>query len=397
MAPRKKSTLDRILGRLDDLDSANLAALVQRLARERRLLETVFNSIQDGVLVIDTTGIIQFANTAGAHLIGLKMPEVGKAVLWKMVPDLARSLDFAVIDETGPEETQVISREIELTYPDRRFVRLLMVPVFESVGAGDERGFAVILSDISEEKASTEELIENEKIASIMNLAAGVAHELGNPLNSLTIHLQLMERRLAELEEKGTPEAETKRLRKSLGICSSEVSRLDGIIENFLDAVRPRDAEMAELQIFDVLQEVLDLQEEELGDLGLEIDVAVPSEVPKILGDRQQIYQVLFNILKNAIEATERGGRIEIRSSHDDTYVFLQFRDTGAGIEADDLSKIFNPYFTTKTSGHGLGMMIVQRIMREHGAKIGIDSRPGIGTVVTLQFLRKGPRTRLLE
>ncbi|MGB0371380.1 MAG: two-component system sensor histidine kinase NtrB [Opitutales bacterium] len=397
MAPRKQSTLDRILGRLDDLDSANLAALVQRLARERRLLETVFNSIQDGVLVIDTAGIIQFANTAGAHLIGLRTSEIGKAVLWKMVPDLARSLDSAIIDETEPEESQVISREIELTYPDRRFVRLLMVPVLESVGADDQRGFAVILSDISEEKASTEELIENEKIASIMNLAAGVAHELGNPLNSLTIHLQLMERRLAALEEKGAPEAETKRLRKSLGICSSEVTRLDGIIENFLDAVRPREADMAELQIFDVLQQVLDLQEEELGNLGLEVDVEVPSEVPKILGDRQQIHQVLFNVLKNGMEATERGGHIVIRASHDDTYVFLQFRDTGVGIEADDLAKVFNPYFTTKSSGHGLGMMIVQRIMREHGAKIGIDSRPGVGTVVTLQFLRKGPRTRLLK
>ena len=397
MAPRKQSTLDRILGRLDDLDSANLTALVQRLARERRLLETVFNSIQDGVLVIDTAGIIQFANTAGAHLIGLKTSEIGKAVLWKMVPDLARSIDFSIIDENDLEDAQVISREIELTYPDRRFVRLLMVPVLESVMADNRHGFAIILSDISEEKASTEELIESEKIASIMNLAAGVAHELGNPLNSLTIHLQLMERRLKALEETKGVESETKSLHKSLNICSTEVKRLDGIIEHFLDAVSPKEADMMELQIFDVLQEVLDLQEEELGNLGLEVDVELPPRLPKILGDRQQLYQVLFNVLKNGMEATERGGRIEIRARHDDTFVFLQFCDTGSGIEADDLSKVFNPYFTTKSDGHGIGMMIVQRILREHGAQIGIDSRPGVGTVVTLQFLRKGPRTRLLK
>ena len=105
---RKQTTLDRILGHLDDLDNVNLTALVQRLARERRLLETVLHTIQDGILVIDTSGIIQYANEAAGQLIGFNPEDVGKAVLWKMVPDLARSLDFSVKGTlSATEEGQV--------------------------------------------------------------------------------------------------------------------------------------------------------------------------------------------------------------------------------------------------------------------------------------------------
>ncbi|MCH2155783.1 MAG: ATP-binding protein [Opitutales bacterium] len=390
---RKQTTLDRILGHLDDLDNVNLTALVQRLARERRLLETVLHTIQDGILVIDTSGIIQYANEAAGQLIGFNPEDVGKAVLWKMVPDLARSLDFSVKGTlSATEEGQVISREIELSYPDHRIVRLLMVPLFEHV-ATSEQGFAIILSDITESRESTEELIENERVTSIMNLAAGVAHELGNPLNSLNIHLQLMKRKM---EAAQTPE-DIQRLSKSLDVCLGEVGRLDGIIENFLDAVRPREPDFQELSLLSILEEVLTVQEEELANLNLEINIQSDDLMPPVLADKQQLFQVFFNIIKNAAEATEAGGQIDIRASKDDTHVFIQFKDTGSGIEAGELSKVFQPYYTTKSSGHGIGMMIVQRILRSHGAKIGIDSKPGVGTAVTLQFLRKGPRRKLLH
>ena len=310
-----------------------------------------------------------------------------------MVPDLARSLDFSVKGTlSATEEGQVISREIELSYPDHRIVRLLMVPLFEHV-ATSEQGFAIILSDITESRESTEELIENERVTSIMNLAAGVAHELGNPLNSLNIHLQLMKRKM---EAAQTPE-DIQRLSKSLDVCLGEVGRLDGIIENFLDAVRPREPDFQELSLLSILEEVLTVQEEELANLNLEINIQSDDLMPPVLADKQQLFQVFFNIIKNAAEATEAGGQIDIRASKDDTHVFIQFKDTGSGIEAGELSKVFQPYYTTKSSGHGIGMMIVQRILRSHGAKIGIDSKPGVGTAVTLQFLRKGPRRKLLH
>ena len=111
----KPSSLDKILGRIDDLDSVNLSILVQRLARERKLQETVFNTIQDGILVIDADGTVQYANEAACGLIGLKPQEVGQMRLWKMVPDLARSIDPAAVDASRAAKP-LLTREIELSY-----------------------------------------------------------------------------------------------------------------------------------------------------------------------------------------------------------------------------------------------------------------------------------------
>jgi PAS domain S-box-containing protein len=394
MASRRNSALDKILGRLDDLDSVNLTNLVQRLARERRLLETVINTMQDGILVIDDNGIIQYANGVALNLIGLKEKEVGSAILWKVVPDLARTVDFHYSGDVLDTPDRVVSQEVELTYPDRRFVRLYMVPLNERVSSAQDRGFAVVLSDITEDKTSTQELIESEKINSIMNLAAGVAHELGNPLNSLTIHLQLMERQLGKME----PGPETEKLTAQLDICKSEVSRLDGIIENFLEAVRPQTPDLdADFDLQTSLAEVLKVQGNELEDKGIEVDVEVTPDLPHVMADRNQIQQVLFNLLKNAMEVLPPGGQIEIRTHSNADTVSVQISDNGPGIPAAVLPKVFQPYFTTKKEGHGLGMMIVQRIMRDHGGDIGIESRPGVGTRITLRFPRRDRRARMIE
>jgi len=105
---------------------------------------------------------------------------------------------------------------------------------------------------------------------------------------------------------------------------------------------------------------------------------------------------VFFNITKNALEAMQPGGKLKIRSRADDDSVYLLFGDSGSGIKADDLARLFQPYHTTKSSGHGLGLMIVQRIMRDHGGRAEVESEEGVGTVVTLQFPRKDRRVRLL-
>ena len=388
----RSSSLDKFLGRLDDLDSVNLANLVQRLARERRLLETVFNTIQDGILVLDEHGIIQYANETAFRLLGIQSNHVGSMAFWKLMPDLASSLDQIFAEEASPD--QVITQELELTYPERRFVRLYMVPLEEAISTGKERGYVMVVSDMTEEKTSTAELIENERVGSIMNLAAGVAHELGNPLNSLNIHLQLMERQIQKLE----PGDEKDRLKKQLQIGRDEVDRLDGIIENFLEAVRPQPPDLTgEVDLQEALAEVLRVQESELSSKGIEVDVTVTPGLPRLMGDKNQIKQVLFNIIKNAMEAVSGEGRIEIMTDAEDDYVLMLIRDNGEGISEDVLSRIFTPYFTTKESGHGLGMMIVQRIVRDHAGQIGITSKAGQGATVSLRFPRKDRRSRLLE
>lgn len=388
MAGKKHSSLDKVLGRLDQLDQANLQNLVQRLARERALLESVFNTLQEGVLVIDADGNIEYANDAAGRLIGLQAGAAG-ASLWRVVPGLRASLEAG--DDRPSGGAPIVTREFELRYPSPRVVRLYRVPFHE--GPGGATRFAIILSDITREKESTAELIENERISSILLLAAGVAHELGNPLNSLTIHLQLIERRLRRLQEAGDDEG----LRDSLKVCQGEVARLDGIIRNFLEAIRPRPPDLAETNLVEVIEEVLHVQARELEDREIAVGGELPGSAPVVMADRNQLKQVFFNLVKNAMEAMGPGGRLSLRIRSDDDSVYVAVADTGGGIKAEDLPRLFSPYHTTKVGGHGLGLMIVQRIMRDHGGHVGIESKVGVGTVVTLQFPQKHRRVRMLQ
>jgi signal transduction histidine kinase len=183
---------------------------------------------------------------------------------------------------------------------------------------------------------------------------------------------------------------------ESLEVCQGEVERLDGIITHFLEAVRPQQPELNELDLIELLDEVLRVQEAELRNRRLDVNVEVGQKIPSILGDRGQIKQVFFNLIKNAMEAMQPSGQLRVLARSDDEFVYLQFIDTGSGISEDELSRILQPYYTTKKEGHGLGMMIVQRIIRDHGGQLGIESRKGEGTAITLQFPQKHRRTRLL-
>ncbi|MEI6860915.1 MAG: ATP-binding protein [Verrucomicrobiota bacterium] len=390
MPAKKTSPLGRMLGRLDTLDPVNLANLAQRLARERGLFEGVFNTLRDGVLVIDTGGRIGYANAAARRLIGLGEAELAGQILWRLVPGLRLPLGDGTAAPT-------VMREFELAYPEPRSMRLHLLPLAADA-PGAERQFAVILTDITQDRQATEERIEHERASSVRLLAAGVAHELGNPLNSLTIHLQLIGRKLKKLEAaKSVASQDAAALAESARVCEAEVARLDGIVSHFLEALRPHPPDLAETNLAEVLAEVLRFQQRELADRGITVEAETPAALPPVMADRNQLKQVFFNLIKNAVEAMRPGGRLHIRTQADDDRVYLLFGDTGSGIRPEDLAQIFQPYHTTKPGGHGLGLMIVQRIMREHGGHAGIESKEGVGTVVTLEFPRKDRRVRMLR
>lgn len=387
-AGRRVSSIERILGRLDDLDSANLTILVQRLARERGLFEMLFDTIDEGILVIDSTGTIEYANRAGMRMVGLRGNETGNAILWKLVPDLARTLDFFGEDNLAPN----IARDAEIFYPEHRWLRLQLSRI--SLQSTEPARFVVILRDITADRESTEEMIESERVNSIFTLAASVAHEIGNPLNSMKIHLELIRRKLAKLD---VPAESTKSLKNSVAICLEEISRLDDILKNFLGAIRPQKPDLVKTNLVEIVIDVLGVQKVELENRNIRCSMIQASkELPVVLGDESQLKQLVFNVTKNAMEAMQDGGSIAIELDCDEEFVYLRVKDSGCGINRDDISKIYEPFFTTKNNGHGLGMMIVMRIMREHGGQVGIDSTPGTGTTVTLQFPKPGARARML-
>lgn len=389
---RRVSSLERVLGRLEDLDSTNLAILVQRLARERGLFEMLSDTIDEGVIVIDDAGTVEYANRAGMRMIGLRPNETGTAVLWKLVPDLGRPLNF--LQSGGDGLAPNIARDAEIFYPEHRWLRLQISRISLQNSDSAPARFVVILRDITADRQSTEEMIESERVNSIFTLAASVAHEIGNPLNSMKIHLELILRKLGKLD---VPEKSAATLSNSVNVCLEEISRLDDILKNFLGAIRPQKPSLVKTNLVEVVIDVLGVQKIELENRNIRCSMTQRcKELPVVLGDVSQLKQLVFNVTKNAMEAMQDGGAISIEADSDDAFVYLRVRDTGCGISRDDISKIYEPFFTTKNNGHGLGMMIVMRIMREHGGQVGIDSEPGKGTTVTLQFPKPGARARML-
>ncbi len=384
----KAGFLDKLMDRIDRLDPESLQTYFLRLAQEKGLLETIFQAIQEGLLVLDGEGRISYVNRAAGDLLGI----VPDAVKGQHVSRHLRELDWQkVMRFDGGEWSRLVRQEIEVTYPRRRIVSLYVVPLVMVEKRAS--GAVVILRDVTPERESAASLVESERVNAVQLLAAGVAHEIGNPLNALTIHLQLMDREIRALPE----DEKRSNLLEMAGIARSEVARLDTIITQFLRAIRPSRPQLAPTRLESTLQETLNLLKQDIENRGITVSLNLHEPLPTLPVDRDQIKQAFFNVMKNALEALTSGGRIDITVSANDMEVEVTFQDNGPGLEPDVMGRLFEPYFTTKTAGNGLGLMIVQRIMQDHGGRVEIASEPGKGTSVTLFLPRHARRLRLLE
>ncbi len=379
--------LDKLVDRLDRLDTESLQGHFLRLAGEKGFLEAIFQALQEGLLVVDGQGHILYANQAAERMLGFDL----KSVRGRSMFEQLKGIEWErVLDLDLGEWTKLINRDIEVMYPEYRVLNFYVVPLAPEPDG--EKSAVIMLRDITHSRLQEDERLESERLNAIIPLAAGVAHEIGNPLNALTIHLQLLEREIRDLSDPVRDD-----MIELLRVASVEVNRLDTIINNFLRAIRPTTPQTAPLSLEELLRETLTLLQSAIEDRRIQVSVDSPSAMPSVPADKDQMKQAFFNLLKNAIQATPDGGRIEISLWHDDVEAGVSFSDYGTGIEPDVFGRILDPYYTTKHDGTGLGLVIVQRIVRDHGGRLDLRSEPGQGSTFTLALPLAERRIRLLK
>src|SRR5256886_3611175 len=398
----KAGFLEKLIERLGRIGPEEVQNYFLRLAQEKGFLETVFNAIQEGIIVTDSKGRITYLNDAACELFGL---EAGDAI-GKRLDERIRGLDWESLTQSGGP----ISRDMEIFYPENRFINFYIVPLVmeqrEAVAGvrdsgrpgstmpatAEDVGHVMILRDITESRRSAQQTIESERLNALMLLAAGVAHEIGNPLNSLHIHLQLMGRSVQQLRDGAKAERQ-----QSIEVARSEVNRLDSIVTQFLKAIRPSRPQLRPENVNTIVEEAVRFFAPELQDREIVVEQELRSDLPLLQLDRDQMKQAFYNVIKNSVEAMHRHGTLRIRTDMDDTHVVIRFADTGGGISAGKFNCVFLRFFSTNPTGTGLGVFILRRIVRGHGGGLSIESSQGRGLTLTIRLPFLHQRIRMLE
>lgn len=380
----KAGFLEKLIQKMDRVEPGEVQGILVRLVRDKGFLEKVFEALQEGVIVLDGDGLVNFMNQAAGDFFGVQVEDVLGEPLKLRVPGLEW--------ETLTQERKVVSRDVEVFYPENRFLNVYIAPVTDESLGDKVLGHVIIVRDITKERRLEAEKIESETLNVLTMLAAGVAHEIGNPLNSLNIHLQLAQRKL-----KRAPEALRKSLMEVLEIARDEIKRLDLIIGHFLAAVRPTVPHLEPQDVTRLIQEALRVLRPEIEDRKIEVCLELQDALPLLPADANQLKQAFYNLIRNACQALGNGGLLRIRASMDEENLYVEFIDDGVGISAEDMANLFRPYFTTKSKGSGLGLLIVRRIIREHGGEIKLESEVDLGTKITCIFPLAEKRIRLLE
>jgi PAS domain S-box-containing protein len=370
------------------MDAGQIRELLVLAIAEIDRLETVLDSLSEGILVCDTEFSLILANKYAERFLPFSSYEGGNVPIWTVVRDEGVADFFKTTLQTGD---RVEEREFDVEV--KGIQRLLSISVLPLVRDHHVTGSLIYLEDITEKRGKEARLRRAENLASLTTLAAGVAHEIKNPLGSLSIHIQLIQKAMAanrELFFQAHPDYADQHdqapskyytlMDKYIAVVNEEIDRLNHIVVDFLFAVRPMNMDLREGSINTLIGELYEFVHYELEEAHIEGLLELEETLPAVPFDERYMKQALLNLIKNAIHAMPEGGLLTIKTEAVDAYIRVSVCDTGTGIPEENLSKIFEPYFTTKETGSGLGLTLVFKIIREHQGEVSVKSKEGEGT-----------------
>lgn len=388
----------RVQQKAEKLSKEQVLALLEDIVDENESLYSVLESLSTGLLIInDDFQLLRYNQIAESWLpFSERLEDIlgSENPIWEYIEDE----DISAFLKRCLEKNITNSSEDFSTVTSGGTVRFLTVTIAPLINEGELNGKMILVRDITEKKNQDILLHRMENLANLTNLAAGMAHEIKNPLGAISIHIQLIQKALEKARENADKLPAKKFVEDHIDVVNEEIDHLNKLVMDFLLAVRPVKAQLELKEPDKLIDGLVSFFKPEFNREGIEV-IFKPSESGKrILLDEKLFRDVIMNISQNSLAALkskyngggettmEREAKFCISNSIRDNKFIITIADNGCGMSEESLSKIFEPYYTTKANGTGLGMTMVYKIIKEFSGEIIVDSKEGQGTAFTITF-----------
>lgn len=389
----------RVIEMLPKLSEEEVRRLFKSVASENSLMDSIIESLPTGLVIVDKKWKILQKNKAANRFLfsgGVDESKSENEPIWNLISE-EEIADF--ISRTAAEDKSNVSEEFTTTCSDGS-VRFLSVTIMSFVHQTEISGNIIKIDDVTQKRTQDVLLRRMENMAGLTNLAAGMAHEIKNPLGAISIHIQLIQRAIKKAREGDGILPEKKFLEEHLDVVNQEIDGLNKLVMDFLFAVRPVKAELTLSNPENIIKNITDFFTPEFNRSNVDVKTDFVAEKKRILIDDKLFREVLINIAQNAFAAVkskfeecsedsssdekEMTGRIVFSTFIKDDKYIVAISDNGCGMDSETASRIFEPYFTTKANGTGLGMTMAYKIIKEFGGEIQVKSEKGEGTVFSI-------------
>ena len=402
--------VNQVIDRLPRLSDDQVRQVLRAVASEQNMLSSVIDSLPTGIAIADTRWHLRTTNKAADRFLfsgGVDESSVEKDPIWHFIVE-DEIAEF--IKNTAKHERANVSEEFTVATSDGS-ARFLTVTVFPYADQGNISGYIILIEDITQKR--TKEVLSRrmENMAGLTNLAAGMAHEIKNPLGAISIHIQLIQRALKKARENDGSLPEKKFLEDHLDIVNQEIDGLNKLVMDFLFAVRPVKANLMLCDVSKILTNIVEFFIPEFNRSKVRLESDLCEKPVRVLIDEKLFREVIINIAQNAFAAIKSQypecqkpdseseimpGLIEIATQVKNEKLYINISDNGCGMDDETVSRIFEPYFTTKANGTGLGMTMAYKIIKEFNGDIQVKSKKSKGTVFTLVLPIPQTETKLL-
>lgn len=401
----------RISQKVNKLSKEQILELFDDVIDENTSYKSIINSLSSGILILDNKFILQRNNTIAESRLPFKgrLADAKKSEypIWTYIDDE----DIASFLENCAKKQITNSSEEFSTITSGGSIRFVSITISPLVHEYKFNGSIIIIRDITEKKNQEVLMHRMENLANLTNLAAGMAHEIKNPLGAISIHIQLIQKAIKKARENQDVLPGKKFVEDHIDVVNEEIEHLNKLVMNFLTAVRPVKATLELKDPDKILSDLVVFLKPEFNKSGIKMNFDPSGKSQRIMLDEKLFREVFINLSQNSIAAIKAkypeckensciNENVEpmfsIQSSLEDNKIVIKISDNGCGMSEETLSKIFEPYYTTKANGTGLGMTMVYKIVKEFSGDILVDSIENVGTTFTLSFPIPQKDTKLL-